>query len=242
MVLMYDVSYAHKAGEWISARRQNQKLTKWELAEEVHKALKAQISLPVVMSHIDRRVNHSSKKGKGREEDDESAYASAAPAPAADGEDEVNTTPADGVSDLAPAPTPEGLVPSPHLPSQPAPPRIAFTLPDGVESIEGCAIFYLGGESLALNNLLMTHGRCKVSVGLAVRASSVDGKLTIRRQVWSYDATTREARLESGKTNRMLMRRYAVVEKAKDADVIGILVGTLGVCSSFPICALSSHH
>lgn len=26
------------------------------------------------------------------------------------------------------------------------------------------------------------------------------------------------------------MRRYAVVEKAKDADVIGILVGTLGVC------------
>lgn len=27
----------------------------------------------------------------------------------------------------------------------------------------------------------------------------------------------------------MLMRRYAVVEKAKDADVIGILVGTLGV-------------
>lgn len=28
------------------------------------------------------------------------------------------------------------------------------------------------------------------------------------------------------------MRRYAVVEKAKDADVIGILVGTLGVCES----------
>lgn len=27
----------------------------------------------------------------------------------------------------------------------------------------------------------------------------------------------------------MLMRRYATVEKAKDADVIGILVGTLGV-------------
>jgi diphthamide biosynthesis protein 2 len=29
----------------------------------------------------------------------------------------------------------------------------------------------------------------------------------------------------------MLMRRYAIVEKAKDADVIGILVGTLGVCT-----------
>lgn len=48
-------------------------------------------------------------------------------------------------------------------------------------------------------------------------------------QVWSYDAKTRSTRLESTRTNRMLMRRYAVVQKAKDADVIGILVGTLGV-------------
>lgn len=32
----------------------------------------------------------------------------------------------------------------------------------------------------------------------------------------------------------MLMRRYATVEKAKDADVIGILVGTLGVGASSP--------
>lgn len=39
----------------------------------------------------------------------------------------------------------------------------------------------------------------------------------------------RSCRLESARTNRMLMRRYALVEKAKDADVIGILVGTLGV-------------
>jgi len=31
----------------------------------------------------------------------------------------------------------------------------------------------------------------------------------------------------------MLMRRYAVVQKSRDADVFGILVGTLGVCSSF---------
>lgn len=31
------------------------------------------------------------------------------------------------------------------------------------------------------------------------------------------------------------MRRYAVVEKAKDADVIGILVGTLGVGTFLPL-------
>jgi diphthamide biosynthesis protein 2 len=33
-------------------------------------------------------------------------------------------------------------------------------------------------------------------------------------------------------TNRMLMRRYAAIHKAKDADVFGIVVGTLGVCKS----------
>jgi len=32
------------------------------------------------------------------------------------------------------------------------------------------------------------------------------------------------------------MRRYAVVQKARDADVFGILVGTLGVGLSTPNC------
>jgi diphthamide biosynthesis protein 2 len=31
------------------------------------------------------------------------------------------------------------------------------------------------------------------------------------------------------------MRRYAVVQKAKDADIFGILVGTLGVASYLPL-------
>jgi diphthamide biosynthesis protein 2 len=39
----------------------------------------------------------------------------------------------------------------------------------------------------------------------------------------------------------MLMRRYAVIQKARDADVVGILVGTLGVGeSSFPLNPFSS--
>ena len=138
------------------------------------------MSLPVVMSHIDRRVNHSSKKGKAKEEPSPRPESpSSAPPPSAT-EVEVDSTPADGVSDLAPAPTPEGLVPSPHLPSQPAPPRVAFTLPEGVDSIEECAIFYLGGESLALNNLLMTHGKCKVSVSKA-RLSKDDRLIRLLR-------------------------------------------------------------
>ena len=47
--------------------------------------------------------------------------------------------------------------------------------------------------------------------------------------MYTYNPKAGLARLESGRTNKLLMRRYAVVQKARDADVIGILVGTLGV-------------
>ncbi|KAJ7641509.1 putative diphthamide synthesis protein-domain-containing protein [Roridomyces roridus] len=75
-------------------------------------------------------------------------------------------------------------------------------------------IIYIGAESLGLTNLLITHSDCNV---------------------YSYDPTAKTARLESGRTNRLLMRRYAVVQKARDADVFGILVGTLGVASYLPL-------
>ncbi|KAJ7119648.1 putative diphthamide synthesis protein-domain-containing protein [Mycena epipterygia] len=76
------------------------------------------------------------------------------------------------------------------------------------------SIIYIGGESLGLTNLLITHSSCSV---------------------YSYDPATKSARLESSRTNRMLMRRYAIVQKARDADVFGILVGTLGVASYLPL-------
>ncbi|KAJ7074706.1 diphthamide biosynthesis protein [Mycena amicta] len=76
------------------------------------------------------------------------------------------------------------------------------------------SIVYIGGESLGLTNLLITHSQCSV---------------------YSYDPTTRSARLESSRTNRLLMRRYVAVQKARDADVFGILVGTLGVASYLPL-------
>ncbi|KAL6303608.1 putative diphthamide synthesis protein-domain-containing protein, partial [Sparassis latifolia] len=69
-----------------------------------------------------------------------------------------------------------------------------------------------GGESLTLTNVLMTHA-----------------------EVHSYDPRTRIARLESSRTNKLRMRRYALVQKARDADVFGILVGTLGVASYLPV-------
>ncbi|KAI6011824.1 putative diphthamide synthesis protein-domain-containing protein [Pisolithus marmoratus] len=71
-------------------------------------------------------------------------------------------------------------------------------------------IIYIGDESLTLTNILMTHSSNKV---------------------YSYNPTTNAVRLESGRTNKLLMRRFAAVQKARDADVFGILVGTLGVVS-----------
>ncbi|KAF8966760.1 putative diphthamide synthesis protein-domain-containing protein [Flammula alnicola] len=85
---------------------------------------------------------------------------------------------------------------------------------DGSVEYTYTAIFYIGGESLGLTNLLMTNAGC---------------------QVYTYDPRTLRAVLASGRTNRLLMRRYAAVQKARDADVFGILVGTLGVASYLPL-------
>ncbi|KAH9975018.1 putative diphthamide synthesis protein-domain-containing protein [Lactifluus volemus] len=77
-------------------------------------------------------------------------------------------------------------------------------------------ILYVGSTSLGLTNLLMTNPSTPV---------------------YGYDPVTREATLQSAQTNKLLMRRYAIVQKARDADVFGILVGTLGVASYLPLIA-----
>lgn len=77
-------------------------------------------------------------------------------------------------------------------------------------------IFYVGAESLALSTVLMTNARIEAH---------------------SYDPTTRTARAESARTNSVLSRRYALVHRARRADVFGIVVGTLGVASYLPLIA-----
>jgi diphthamide biosynthesis protein 2 len=37
--------------------------------------------------------------------------------------------------------------------------------------------------------------------------------------------------LQSIRTNRLLMRRYAIMQKARDADVFGLLVGNVNLGS-----------
>ncbi|EIN04475.1 diphthamide biosynthesis protein [Punctularia strigosozonata HHB-11173 SS5] len=77
-----------------------------------------------------------------------------------------------------------------------------------------CIVLYVGDESLGLTNLLLTHSEY---------------------EVYSYNPDSSTFRLESVKTNKLLMRRYAVLQRARDADVFGILVGTLGVASYLPL-------
>ncbi|KAH9051627.1 diphthamide biosynthesis protein [Lactarius deliciosus] len=84
------------------------------------------------------------------------------------------------------------------------------------DSEDTTPILYVGSPNLALTNLLMTHPAAPV---------------------YGYDPVTRQATLQSVQTNKLLMRRYAVVQKARDADVFGILVGTLGVASYLPLIA-----
>ncbi|XP_028289923.1 2-(3-amino-3-carboxypropyl)histidine synthase subunit 2 [Gouania willdenowi] len=70
------------------------------------------------------------------------------------------------------------------------------------------SMFYVGHEGPTLRNYMMCWNRCSFS---------------------SFDPTTMTGRAESVSINRALMKRYYAIERAKDANVVGILVGTLGV-------------
>ncbi|TKA52166.1 hypothetical protein B0A53_05010 [Rhodotorula sp. CCFEE 5036] len=233
VIVLYDVAYAHKSHL---------------VADALRSHLPA--SIPVVLSHLDKRANlrsHARRpapapsdsytdKEEGLNGGKGKAPARAAEAVAAADQEETRPladasapsrtseeAPPDNSRDdddddvAATNSEPLGFDLEPTVPEPPTTvPRSSarYDLPPGVDSVDDCALVWIGGESLALNNVLLTHGRCRV---------------------WSYDPATRSSRLESGRTNRMLMRRYATVEKAKDADVIGILVGTLGVAAYLPL-------
>ncbi|RUS23729.1 hypothetical protein BC938DRAFT_474710 [Jimgerdemannia flammicorona] len=69
--------------------------------------------------------------------------------------------------------------------SQPARGGRHYDLPEGVK-VEDCSVFYVGGESLTLTNIVMTHSKCKV---------------------FTYNPETKDARQETLQVNRMLMKR-----------------------------------
>ncbi|KAM9333330.1 2-(3-amino-3-carboxypropyl)histidine synthase subunit 2 [Pholidichthys leucotaenia] len=88
-----------------------------------------------------------------------------------------------------------------------------FSLKYGSE-ISDYSIFYIGQEGATLRNFMMTWNHCSFS---------------------SFDPITTKGRAESISINRALMKRYYAIERAKDARVVGILVGTLGVADYLSI-------
>lgn len=88
-----------------------------------------------------------------------------------------------------------------------------FCLKEGV-SLDDYCMFYVGQEGSTLTNFMMTWNRNPFS---------------------SFDPLTSTGRAESVNVNKALMKRYYAIERAKDASVVGILVGTLGVASYLDI-------
>ncbi|KAA0723521.1 2-(3-amino-3-carboxypropyl)histidine synthase subunit 2 [Triplophysa tibetana] len=88
-----------------------------------------------------------------------------------------------------------------------------FSIQEGLR-IDDYSMFYIGQEGLTLTNFMMTWNRCSFS---------------------SFDPITCTGRVESININKALMKRYYAVERAKDASVVGIMVGTLGVANYLTI-------
>ena len=69
-------------------------------------------------------------------------------------------------------------------------------------------ILFVGCECITLRNLILTLNK---------------------NQFFTYDPSTLTMRRETLNVNKSLMRRYYLIEKAKDSQIIGIVMGTLGV-------------
>ena len=93
--------------------------------------------------------------------------------------------------------------------------RRYFTIPES-GSIENYSIYFIGEPGHFLLNLIFNFSKCPT---------------------FTYNPKLQIAKQETLQ-NRQIMRRYYLVEKIKDANVIGILVGTLGV-SDYLTCV---HH
>ncbi|KLO11785.1 diphthamide biosynthesis protein [Schizopora paradoxa] len=92
-------------------------------------------------------------------------------------------------------------------------PKSLETIPSSADA-EKTLTIWVGEESPTLTKLVM------ISSG---------------QNIISYSPRTGKIVAQTPLTNRLLMRRYALVQKARDADVFGILVGTLGVASYLPL-------
>lgn len=84
---------------------------------------------------------------------------------------------------------------------------LSWVLPEG-HYIQEYLLYWVGADNAAFANVVLTFNACEI-----VR----------------YDAAENVLVTDVSLQRRILKRRYYLVEKAKDANIIGILVGTLGV-------------
>ena len=84
-----------------------------------------------------------------------------------------------------------------------------ISLPEG-HNINDYLMFYIGFESMGLTNLMLTFNQ---------------------NQFYTFNPKSQNARRETLNVNKMLMKRFFLVEKAKEANIIGIVAGTLGVAN-----------
>lgn len=84
---------------------------------------------------------------------------------------------------------------------------LKWYVPKGT-TMEDVAILWIGDEGAALTNLLLTYNK---------------------NNIMRYNADNDVLVKDLPSKSRDLMRRFALVERAKEASIVGIVVGTLGV-------------
>ncbi|KAL6185506.1 hypothetical protein ACLB2K_041639 [Fragaria x ananassa] len=84
---------------------------------------------------------------------------------------------------------------------------LVWELPEG-SKMEDYLLFWIGSNNSAFANIVLTYSGCEI-----VR----------------YDASECSVVTDLSQQRRILKRRYYLMEKAKDANIVAILVGTLGV-------------
>ncbi|GJV70508.1 2-(3-amino-3-carboxypropyl)histidine synthase subunit 2, partial [Tanacetum coccineum] len=130
---------------------------------------------------------------------------------------------------------------------------LVWNLEEG-QSMEDYSLFWIGPDNSAFANVVLTFNGCDI-VSLSCDVRSYTSKCEIAGQFsvitdtrkyeiqnreplsvtsygWSltlYDAAENQLSTDTSQQRRILKRRYYLVEKAKDASIVGILVGTLGV-------------
>jgi len=89
------------------------------------------------------------------------------------------------------------------------------------KKIQDYSLFYIGGtstkspyssggdENAALTNIFITYSQCP--------------------SIITYEPITMRCRDDTYRAGGALMKRYVMVQKVKDSNIIGIVVGTLGV-------------